>query len=235
MSEGVMTQIRSAVVRDLGLMDYCRALDIQTQIRFDKIQDPDLPDQLLFVEHPPVFTFGKNGGRENLRVSDDFLSEQGVQTVQTDRGGNITYHGPGQAVLYPIIDLNRAGIGVADFVYGLESIMLNVCTQSGIKAGRDERNHGLWVGSNKIGSVGLSIKHGISIHGLALNIRPDLAPFSWINPCGLENVSITSIKKELDGSEKNSRHLSMDAARDNLFSCFCKTFNFSIAREIEHA
>ncbi len=229
-----MTQIRSAVVRDLGLMDYCRALDIQNQIRAGKIQDPDLPDQLLFVEHPPVFTFGKNGGRENLRVSDDFLSEQGVQTVQTDRGGNITYHGPGQAVLYPIIDLNRAGIGVADFVYGLERIMLNVCAQLGIKAGRDERNHGLWVGSNKIGSVGLSIKHGISIHGLALNIRPDLTPFSWINPCGLENVSITSAKKELDSSGKNSGHLSMDAARDSLFSCFCKTFNFSIAREKEH-
>jgi lipoate-protein ligase B len=216
-------------------MDYCRALDIQNQIRSEKILNPDLPDQLLFVEHPPVFTFGKNGGRENLRVSDDFLSKQGVQTVQTDRGGNITYHGPGQAVLYPIIDLNRANIGVADFVYGLERVMLDVCRKFDVKAGRDERNHGLWIGSDKIGSVGLSIKHGISIHGLALNIQPDLTPFSWINPCGLENVSITSVKKELDGSGKNSSQLSMDAVRDNLFACFCKTFNFSIAGEKEHA
>ena len=222
------------VFRDLGVLEYNRALALQIDARERKIADPDLPDQLFFVEHPPVFTLGKNGGRENLMVSDDFLDHKDVAVIQTDRGGNITYHGPGQAVLYPVIDLEKAKIGVADFVYGLEEIMQQITLKYGIQADRNARNHGLWVGSSKIGSVGLAIKRGVSIHGLALNVKPDLTPFSWINPCGMENVPITSVKAELKAAGRQTEVLSMDEIRDDFVTCFCRLFGFKSLPENAH-
>lgn len=215
--------------RDLGLVAYHKALAVQTRVRDKKMADPALPDQLIFVEHPSVFTFGRNGGRENLIRSDGFLNEKGVDLVQTDRGGNITYHGPGQAVLYPIMDLERARIGVAGFVQGLEEVMLNTVGEFGIRAGRDNKNHGLWVGSRKIGSVGLSIKRGISIHGLALNINLDLTPFSWINPCGMADVMMTSLQQELGGDP-----VSMAEIRDAFIRQFGRVFNVNVEQEAVH-
>ncbi len=120
-----------------------------------------------------------------------------MDIVKTDRGGNITWHGPGQAVLYPVIDLEKNRIGVKDFVHGLEEIMKLTADDFNIKADRNKKNHGIWVGNSKIGSVGISIKKGISMHGIALNINPDLEAFSWIHPCGLNDISMTSLKKEL--------------------------------------
>lgn len=187
---------RSCVFLDLNTLEYKKALDLQLTFLNAKINNPLEPDRLLLVEHPQVYTLGRRGGKENLIVSEAFLSSHGIQIVQTDRGGNITFHGPGQAVLYPIIDLTRARIGVADFVYGMEEVMKQTVKRFNIFADRSKKNHGLWVGNKKIGSVGLSIKKGISIHGLALNVCLDLTPFSWINPCGLENVAMTSIAWE---------------------------------------
>jgi lipoyl(octanoyl) transferase len=165
-------------------------------------------------------------------VSEEFLISQGIEIVQTDRGGNITFHGPGQAVLYPIVDLARAKIGVADFVHGLEEVMKQTVSDFGISSDRDPKNHGLWVGRKKIGSVGISVKKSISIHGLALNVCPDLTPFSWINPCGLENVAMTSIAMETSDTtrEKNGTDLMDRVCR--LFSHhFSKIFNITIIRE----
>jgi lipoyl(octanoyl) transferase len=189
---------RSAVSFDLGLMDYKRALDLQVETLKSKINKSIIEDRLLLVEHPSVYTLGRRGGAENLTVSKEFLQEKKIDIVQTDRGGNITYHGPGQVVMYPIVDLERNKIAVKDFVFGLEEIMKRTALEYQVDAKRDERNHGLWVGSSKIGSVGISIKKGVSFHGLALNVNNDLTPFSWINPCGLSNVPMTSIKKEMD-------------------------------------
>ena len=186
----------------LGQMEYTGALARQKEILAAKLADPDLPDTVLFVEHPPVYTLGRRGGRENLVVSQDFLDEKGITIVQTDRGGNITYHGPGQAVLYPVVDLERNRLSVPEFVSGLEEIMKLTCREFGVPADRDERNHGIWVGNAKIGSVGISLKKGISIHGLALNINPDLTPFTWINPCGLANQAMTSIARETGTGEQ---------------------------------
>ncbi len=187
---------RSCVFSDLNTLDYKKALDLQLSFLNAKTNNPLEPDRLLLVEHPQVYTLGRRGGKENLIVSEEFLSSHGIKIVQTDRGGNITFHGPGQAVLYPIIDLVRAGIGVADFVHGMEEVMKQTVKKFNISADRSEKNHGLWVKNKKIGSVGISIKKGISIHGLALNVCLDLTPFSWINPCGLENVAMTSIAWE---------------------------------------
>jgi len=232
MSERVNPKKRSCVYVDLNLLEYKRALDLQIQTLNAKIDNCLVEDQIFIVEHLPVFTLGKRGGTENLSVSRDFLNSKGIDVVQTDRGGNITYHGPGQAVMYPIVDLEKNKISVKDFVHGLEEIMKLTARDFGIDARRDTRNHGIWVGNSKIGSVGLSIKKGISFHGLAMNINPDLTPFSWINPCGLTNVSITSVEKETarseSGSDSKKHEISMSRIKKLLIDHFLSVFNYSI-------
>jgi len=230
MPERVNKQKRSCVFIDLNILEYKRALDLQIQTLNAKIDKSLLEDQIFFVEHPSVFTLGKRGGEENLSVSRDFLNSKDIDVVQTNRGGNITYHGLGQAVMYPIVDLEKNKIGVKDFVHGLEEIMKQTAADFGIDANRDERNHGLWVKNSKIGSVGISIKKGISFHGLAMNINPDLEPFSWINPCGLTNVSMTSVEKEMTKSESGlnstDNTISMEQIKTAFIKHFSSVFNY---------
>lgn len=235
MPQRINTISRAGVFQDLGVLEYTTALNFQETARQDKIADRTLPDNIFFVQHPSVFTFGRNGGKENLTVSEDFLKNQDVDLVHTDRGGNITYHGPGQAVLYPVVDLEQAKIGVTDFVYGLEEIMGQTAKNFGVLIHRDPRNHGMWKGPRKIGSVGLSIKHGISIHGLALNVAMDLTPFSWINPCGMSGLSMTSLKQELEDQGFSGPPLTMDVVRKTLITYFCQWFNFHPVKESAHA
>jgi len=181
---------------DLNLMEYSEAFELQQQYVADKINGKVDNDITLILEHPPVFTLGKRGGRENLVVSENFLESRKIPVIQTRRGGNITYHGPGQLVLYTIVDLQQRRIGVADFVHLLEETMIKTASDFGVTAERNCANHGIWVGDSKIGSIGLSVKHGICFHGLALNVNLDLTPFSWINPCGLQGVKMTSLVQE---------------------------------------
>ncbi|MBU0972219.1 MAG: lipoyl(octanoyl) transferase LipB [Proteobacteria bacterium] len=215
---------RSCVFTNLNTLEYTRAMDRQVAVQNAKINTPSEPDRLFFVEHPRVFTLGRRGGRENLMVSEAFLSSQNIKIVQTDRGGNITFHGPGQAVLYPVMDLNRARLGVADFVNGMEEIMKQTVLEFGIAADRDPKSHGLWVGRKKIGSVGISVKKGISIHGMALNVCPDLTPFSWINPCGLENVAMTSIAMEQKKFLTTPEQAHGDQTKPKLMDRVCHLF-----------
>ena len=226
MPQRINTLSRAGVFQDLNVMEYTRALALQEAARREKIEDRSRPDVIFFVQHPPVFTFGRNGGKENLTVSENFLTDRDVTLVQTDRGGNVTCHGPGQAVLYPVVDLEQARIGVTDFVYGLEEIMGQTARDFGVPIHRDPRNHGMWKGSKKIGSVGLSIKHGISIHGLALNVSMDLTPFSWINPCGMSGVSMTSLKQELEDQGVTDPPLPMEAVKETLITYFCRWFHY---------
>ena len=228
MPERIIPKKRSAVFVDLGLLDYSSALDLQIKILHSKIHTPSLEDQILFVEHPSVFTLGKRGGQENLVVSQAFLNSKNIALVQTDRGGNITYHGPGQAVMYPIIDLEQHRMGVKDFVHGLEEIMKQTATDFKVPADRNPKNHGIWVGNAKLGSVGISIKRGISIHGIAMNITPDLEPFSWINPCGLSDISITSLEKEMARFGPTKDPVSMDQIKKAFVKYFSSVFNYSI-------
>ncbi len=229
------THRRSCEFTPLGTLEYTRALALQQNILSAKLSDRRTPDRLLFVEHHPVYTLGRRGGRENLVVTASFLDEKGIKIVQTDRGGNITYHGPGQAVLYPVVDLEKNKLSVPDFVSGMEEIMKRVCLDFEVPADRDERNHGLWVGNKKIGSVGISIKKGISIHGLALNVNPDLAPFSWINPCGLANQAMTSIAAEklwnaqtIGKTQDQSDLELMDTISQRFKKYFSDVFNFEV-------
>jgi lipoate-protein ligase B len=177
----------------LGCTDYEEALALQRRIVAAKNAEPSMPDVLLRLEHPPVFTLGRRGGAENIVAADRTLDGLEVPVVQVERGGNITYHGPGQLVVYPIVDLRRAGLSVVSFVEGMEWAMIETAARWGISAETNSRNRGAWVGDDKLGSIGITVRRGVSFHGLALNVNTDLRPFSWIHPCGLQGVGVTSM------------------------------------------
>lgn len=192
---------------DLPLTEYEDALALQREIvaaRKERRLDRDV---VLLLEHPPVFTLGRNGGRENLTITEAFLSERSIRVVQIERGGNITYHGPGQLVAYPVLNLTALRLPVKDYVTGLERVMAAVANDQGIPALGDEKNRGIWVDGRKLGSIGITVTQGISFHGLALNVNTDLEPFTWINPCGLQDVRMTSMEAEL------GREIDMEAVR----------------------
>jgi lipoate-protein ligase B len=138
------------------------------------------------------------------------LEKAGIPVVQVERGGNITFHGPGQLVMYPIIDLQVAKLGVVDYVEKLEEVMIRAAADWGIKADRNPINRGVWVGNNKLGSIGIAIRRGICFHGMAFNVNISLKPFGWINPCGLDNMGITSMEQEI------SHKVSMNQVRENI-------------------
>ncbi len=193
---------------ELPLMEYTKAWDLQNNLvkaRIDGIIEKDI---VLLLEHPRVFTLGRRGGLKNLTVSEDFLEKAGVPVIHVERGGDITFHGPGQIVMYPILDLRAARLGVIDYVGLLEEVMIRTASDWGIEAGRNPKNRGVWVGNNKMGSIGIAIRRGISFHGMAFNVNLSLEPFGWINPCGLQNIGITSMEREL------SRKVSIDKVRD---------------------
>ncbi len=181
---------------DLGKMNYQDAHSFQLECVEWRLFQDVRPDVFIITEHSPVFTLGKRGGRESLVVDEQFIKSRGVDIVQTERGGDITYHGPGQLVVYPIVHLRRSSLSVKNYVDMLEEVMISCAADSGIPAGRDERNRGIWVGDNKIGSIGIRVRHGVTFHGLALNVTLDFEHFSWIQPCGLSGVGVTSIERE---------------------------------------
>jgi lipoate-protein ligase B len=182
---------------NLGLVEYNRAWELQSEIVAAKVNGAIEKDIVLFLEHPSTFTLGRRGGRDYLQVGESFLQQAGISLVQVERGGYITYHGPGQLVVYPIVDLEARRIGVTDYVAALEEIMLLTVRSWGLNAQRNSANAGIWMGNHKMGSIGIALRKGVSFHGLSLNVNVDLTPFSWIQPCGLAGVSMTSVKQEL--------------------------------------
>jgi len=187
---------RDAYLLDLGLRDYAETYQLQQDLVSRRKSGELDSDLFLVTEHPATFTLGRRGGRENLMVSEAHLKEHNIPLVHIERGGDITFHGEGQLVIYPIFDLRKSGLRVGDYVALLEDVMLQLAALHNVTAGRDSRNNGIWVGDKKLGSVGIAIRHGISFHGLALNVNVSLEPFSWVNPCGLAGVSMTTLAKE---------------------------------------
>ena len=182
---------------NLGMIDYSRAWRLQSALVAARLNRSQNRDLILFLEHPAVFTLGRRGGRNHLLVKESFLEQSGIPIVQVERGGYITFHGPGQLVVYTIIDLGSRRLGVTDFVAALEEIMLQTVSTWGLTAQRSSINPGIWMGNRKMGSIGIALRKGICFHGLSLNVNVDLTPFSWIQPCGLDGVSMTSVKQEL--------------------------------------
>jgi lipoate-protein ligase B len=182
---------------ELPITPYEEAWKLQSTLVTERREGVLDEDVVLLLEHFPVFTLGRRGGLENLTVHESFLEQEGIGVVQVERGGNITFHGPGQLVIYPIIDLKNAGLRVVDYVHKLEEVMIRTSQDCGIVAERNPLNRGVWVGNSKLGSVGIAIRRGISFHGAAFNVNVSLKPFEWMKPCGLQDVTVTSLELQL--------------------------------------
>ena len=189
-------------VRWLGRMEFQRALALQEEIVLKKREDPSVEDQLLLLEHEPVYTIGRTPDRSSLSAPDRIRrGEVGAAHLPhplfvINRGGQATYHGPGQLMGYPIIDLRRCGQDLHKYLRWVEQSLIDLLAKHGITAARRESLTGVWVGDRKIASIGVGVRHWITMHGFALNVCGDLSPFNHIVPCGINNVAMTSIEKE---------------------------------------
>ena len=187
---------RKGYIIDLGLMDYGRAWELQRQLWLG-CAEGQLPNLLLLVEHPHVITLGRRGHRTHLKVSLEILEAMKIPIFHVERGGDITYHGPGQMVAYPILGLKDYGYRLIRLVDQLEEVILHVLRDFGIEGGKDPSNRGVWANGNKIASIGVAIKRWVSFHGFALNYETDLKYFDLIDPCGLVGEKMTSMAKIL--------------------------------------
>jgi lipoate-protein ligase B len=179
-------------VAHLGLRPYEEAFELQRRLR-DLRAAGELPDVLLVLEHPPVYTKGRRTEPGDLPMGEDWYRAQGIEVCDTDRGGRVTYHGPGQLVGYPIMAVER----VADFVHTMERAIVAALADEGIEAeARATPFTGVWAGDSKIASIGVRVSGGVTTHGLAVNVDNDLQPFEWIVPCGIDHVRVTSISQE---------------------------------------
>lgn len=177
--------IPAARIRRLGRVEYEPAW--RAMQRFTEERTAGTPDEIWLLEHPPVFTLGANASRAHLLAPGD------IPVVQIDRGGQVTYHGPGQLVVYPLIDLRRLGLGIRDFVTALERAVIGLAAQFGIAAEGRRGAPGVYVGGEKLASIGVRVRRNGSYHGLALNVALDLEPFSRINPCGYQGLKMTQL------------------------------------------
>jgi len=179
-------------VTHLGQVPYAEAFDLQRTLR-DRRAAGELPDLLLVLEHPPVYTRGKRTEPGDLPMGEAWYRERGIEVEESDRGGRVTYHGPGQLVAYPIMAVER----VADFVHTMEGAIVSALADEGVVAEpRATPFTGVWAGEAKIASIGVRVREGVSMHGLAVNVDNDLEPFEWIVPCGIDHVQVTSVARE---------------------------------------
>jgi lipoate-protein ligase B len=178
--------------------DYHPVWELQKKLVAAKADQQFDREIILLLEHKPVFTLGRRGDLKHLKLPEQFFRNQNLQIVRVERGGFITYHGPGQLVVYPIVNLIQNRLRVVTFVEHLEEVMIRTAAAWGVEAKRNPLNRGIWVGDRKLGSIGIAVSHGISYHGFALNVSLSLEPFKWISPCGLEGVAMTSIARETD-------------------------------------
>ncbi len=186
-----MTQ---AHLLDLGLQPYRRVWDLQRDLH-ERVRAGRDPQTWIFVEHPPVITLGRNAKESNVLLSAQALAARGVEVVRVERGGDVTYHGPGQLVVYPIRRLERFR-EVVPLVRALEGAVIDACAHFGVRAQRWSEHAGVWVGRNQICAVGLAVRQMTSLHGIALNANPELDYDALINPCGLRDRGVTSLSRE---------------------------------------
>jgi lipoic acid synthetase len=208
------------IVLELGLMEYQEAYNLQRILHRQRVEGK-ISDVLLLLEHPPTITIGKSGTLSNVLISRERLAHEGMSLFFIDRGGDVTYHGPGQLVGYPILDLREREKDIHCYVHNLEEVILRTLRDFSIAADRDECHPGVWVNEEEIAAIGLSLRRWVSMHGFALNINIDLEYFSFINPCGFSDRRATSMSKIL-GS-----HVPMQEATNSLISHFCDVFDFS--------
>jgi len=207
-------------VRDVGRLRYADAFALQQEL-LERRKRAEVPDQLLIVEHPHVITMGRNGRDENLLAAPELLDRAGVEFHRTDRGGDVTYHGPGQIVGYPIIDLLEWKRDVVAYVRALEQVLIDALAEFGIAAGRESGATGVWAGQGKVAAIGVHISRWVTSHGFALNVDTDLSYFRYIVPCGLTKP-VTSM-----------RELGCQAHRQEIAAAVARSFGRVFDRKME--
>jgi lipoate-protein ligase B len=203
-------------------MDYEEALRLQNRLA-EARKEESIGDVLLILQHPPVITMGKSGKMQNV-LAPQMIREKKIKVIFTDRGGDVTYHGPGQLIAYPIFNLSPHGLSVPDYVWNLEEVVIRLLARFGIAAGRLEKLRGVWVDGEKIASLGVHLSRWISKHGLALNVNTDLDFFDFINPCGTGR-RVTSMAKIL------KREVPMEEIETLTLEEFAGVFGFSLRQE----
>lgn len=183
-------------VIDLGQCEYKSAMKLQRHY-VTKRQQEEIKDQLLMVEHPPVITMGATAEKKNILVSNEKLEREGISVIEADRGGDVTYHGPGQQIAYPIIDLLSYDNDVLKYIRLLEEVLISVLFRFGLEAHRMNNYTGVWIGKSKIAAIGIAVSKMVTMHGLALNVNPNMKHFSYIIPCGISEYPITSMTELL--------------------------------------
>lgn len=204
---------------DWGEISYGLAWEKQTTLFNDiiesKLKGHDYTNSVVFCQHPPVYTIGKNGHDNNMLIGEALLKQIGATYFHIDRGGDITYHGPGQLVVYPILDLDDLGLGLKEYIHLLEEAVIRTCVDYGIKATRLDKATGVWLevdspNPRKICAIGVKCSRFVTMHGLAFNVSTDLSYFNHINPCGFVDKGVTSLEKEL------GRSLDLNAVQEQL-------------------
>jgi len=185
-----MTEI--CKVKSEGLIDYDDAFELQKRLH-GRVADGTLPNQLLLLEHPHIYTLGRRAKTSDILATDEFLSKEGVTVHRTDRGGEVTYHGPGQLVAYPIVNIRRWGGGPLKYVRALEQTVIATLDEIGIVANSQDCPTGVWVDDAKIAAIGVRISRGTTTHGVSLNVDPNLSFFDHIVPCGMADLKVTAI------------------------------------------
>lgn len=184
---------------DLGKRDYKEVWDMQRELHLKRV-DGEIPDTLILVEHNPVVTIGKSGKSENIKMPVQMLKEKGIDLYHIERGGDVTFHGPGQLVGYPIFNIKQGLVGIKRFITMIEDVIIGVLADFDIKAEKRERLIGVWTEMGKICSIGIAVKRWVSFHGFALNVNTDLSYFDLINPCGFKDIKMVSMQ-EIIGQE----------------------------------
>ncbi len=213
--------LREGVWLDFSRRDYAEMARLQ-QLLYSRRQQGLIPDVVIFLEHSPCFTIGRSGGRQNLLVDKSVLDRQGITVHETTRGGNITYHGPGQLVCYPILSLEGERRDLHAYARNMEEVMIRTLRTFVISAGREPEYPGVWVGDEKIGAMGIAVRKWVTMHGISLNVCPDFEHFSYIIPCGIAAHGVTSMTRVL------GRPVAMEAVRSEMRRQFASVFQMPL-------
>lgn len=205
---------------DLGFIDYKEAWDLQQEIHSKRVSG-EVEDYLFLLEHPNTYTLGKTAHKENLVGSEDYLKQNQISVYDIDRGGDITYHGPGQIVGYPIIDLNNWYKDAHKYLRALEEVIIKTCREYGLRCERNPKYTGVWLGDKKIAAIGIKISRWVTMHGFSFNVNTDLNLFNGIIPCGIQDKSVTSLKQEL------KREIIIQEVKEKLLKNFTGLFEYT--------
>ncbi len=211
-----------ASVLELGRLAYEPAWEVQRRIQA-QVQAGEREDTLIFVEHPPVLTLGANFHEENLLLTRKEYEARGIEVARTDRGGDVTFHGPNQLVIYPIFDLRRHGKDLHKWLRDLEEAVILACRSFGLEGRRSSVNTGVWINERKVAAIGIKVSRWVSIHGIALNCDNDLSPFNLIVPCGIQTHGVTSLSQEAE------REIDIEEAKPKIVRAFESVFGVTFS------